>query len=101
MIGDEAEAQAWTSQRKALPPGRGMCGAAGALSEPLTELPCRDTRPEQRDEQPGGERPEACSSILVSMQLSAVCKGPQALPTPHLSDTVSSNPAAPASHLSP
>lgn len=34
MIGDEAEAQAWTNQRKALPPGRGMCGATGALSEP-------------------------------------------------------------------
>ena len=33
MIGDEAEAQAWTSQRKALLPGRGMCGATGALSE--------------------------------------------------------------------
>lgn len=44
MIGDEAEAQAQTNQRKALPPGRGVCGATGALSEPLTELPCRDMR---------------------------------------------------------
>lgn len=44
MIGDEAEVQAQTNQRKALPPGRGVCGATGALSEPLTELPCRDMR---------------------------------------------------------